>query len=94
VIRSFRSKALRRYWQRNDRRGIRPDWLPKIAALLSLLDQIGRPEEVGGLGAGFHSLKGDQAGRYALTVSRTWRLTFGWDGEDVIDVDLEDYHGD
>src|SRR5204862_4956571 len=30
---------------------------------------------------------------YATTVSRNWRMTFGWDGEDAVDVDLEDYHG-
>jgi hypothetical protein len=28
-----------------------------------------------------------------MTVSRNWRLTFGWEGEDAVDVDLEDYHG-
>jgi proteic killer suppression protein len=45
------------------------------------------------IGAGFHALRGDQKGRYAMTVSRNWRPTFGWDGEDAIDIDLEDYHG-
>ena len=43
--------------------------------------------------AGFHALRGDLKGRYAMIVSRNWRLTFGWDGEDAIEVDLEDYHG-
>jgi len=45
------------------------------------------------IGAGFHALRGDFKGRYAMAVSRNWRLTFGWDGEDAIEVDLEDYHG-
>jgi len=27
-----------------------------------------------------------------VTVSGNWRLTFKMEGEDVIDVDLEDYH--
>ena len=42
---------------------------------------------------GFHALTGDKAGRYAITVSRNWRITFAFDGQDAIDVDLEDYHG-
>ena len=42
---------------------------------------------------GFHGLTGDQAGRLSITVSRNWRITFGFDGEDAVDVDLEDYHG-
>ncbi|WP_407519349.1 type II toxin-antitoxin system RelE/ParE family toxin [Methylobacterium oryzisoli] len=38
-------------------------------------------------------MTGDRAGRYAVTVSRNWRLTFAFDGRDAVDVDLEDYHG-
>jgi proteic killer suppression protein len=40
----------------------------------------------------FHDLKGPAKGRYAVDASGNWRITFGWDGEDAIDVDLEDYH--
>lgn len=42
---------------------------------------------------GFHPLTGDLAGRYAITVSRNWRLTFTFEGPDAAEVDLEDYHG-
>lgn len=41
---------------------------------------------------GFHALRGDMAGRCAITVFRNWRLTFGFDGDDAGEVDLEDYH--
>jgi len=40
----------------------------------------------------WHPLKGAQKGRYACDVSGNERLTFGFDGKDAIDVDLEDYH--
>ena len=43
----------------------------------------------------FHSLVRDddgEAGRYAVTASGNWRITFGWTDGDAIDVDLEDYH--
>lgn len=40
-----------------------------------------------------HPLKGDRAGTDAVTVSRNWRITFGWDDGNAIDVELEDYHG-
>ena len=43
-------------------------------------------------GLGFHRLKGNRVGTYAVSVRGNWRLTFGWDGEDAIDVILEDYH--
>ena len=32
----------------------------------------------------------DEKGRYALDASGNWRITFRWDGEDAIEVDLED----
>ena len=40
----------------------------------------------------FYPLKGARAGEYAVSVSGNWRLTFRFDGEDAIDVNLEDYH--
>jgi proteic killer suppression protein len=35
---------------------------------------------------------GRDKGRYAVTASGNWRVTFGWSDGDAIDVDLEDYH--
>ena len=93
MIRSFRSKALRRFWIRNDSSGIRPDWLTKVTRLLNRLDLALQPEDLDAPGSGFHSLSGDMKGRFALTVSRNWRITFAFDGQDAIEVDLEDYHG-
>jgi toxin HigB-1 len=40
----------------------------------------------------FHGLKGEMRGRYAVSVSGNWRITFRMDGEDALEVDLEDYH--
>jgi proteic killer suppression protein len=93
MIVSFRSRALRRYWTKGDESGLRPDWRGRIRRQLLVLEQAHRPEEADLPGWGFHTLRGDQAGRYALLVSRNWRLTFGWDGQDAVEVDLEDYHG-
>lgn len=42
---------------------------------------------------GFHALKGDRAGRFAMTVTRNHRLTFSKvDEQTIADLDLEDYH--
>ena len=43
-------------------------------------------------GFDFHQLKGRRKGTYAVSVSGNWRLTFRFDGEHAVDVDLEDYH--
>jgi toxin HigB-1 len=93
MIRNFRHRGLQRFWTRTDAAGLRPDWIAKIDRLLDALDVARTPADMAIPGSGFHALRGNLKGRYAVTVSRNWRLTFGWDDEDAIDVDLEDYHG-
>jgi antitoxin HigA-1 len=85
MIRSFRHRGLQRYWTRSDSAGLRPDWVPKIERLLDALDLARRPQDLSIPGTGFHALRGNLKGRYAMTVSKNWRLTFAWDGEDAID---------
>ena len=40
----------------------------------------------------FHPLSGDLADHWSVWVNGNWRLTFGFDGEDPILVDYQDYH--
>ena len=40
----------------------------------------------------FHALKGREKSRFSVWVSGNYRITFAFDGEDAIEVDLEDYH--
>jgi proteic killer suppression protein len=56
------------------------------------LDTARTPEEMNAPGLRFHGLKGQDKGRYAVDASGNWRITFGWDGNDAIEADLEDYH--
>ena len=50
-----------------------------------------KPEDMNLPGFGFHGLQGKPK-RYAVTASANYRMTFGWEGEDAVAVDLEDYH--
>jgi proteic killer suppression protein len=91
VIRSFRSKALHRLWNDDDPRGIRPDQLARVRRVLAQLDAATIPEELNFPGYRFHALHG-QPVRYSVTVTRNWRITFEWQGEDAVRVEYEDYH--
>jgi proteic killer suppression protein len=91
VIRSFRSKALTRLWNENDPRGIRPDQLDRVRRVLRKLDAATMPADLNLPGYRFHPLQ-RRTRRYSVTITRTWRITFEWDGEDAVRVDYEDYH--
>ncbi len=90
--RTFKHKGLERFFSKGDYRGIPAQYAARIERLLDRLDAAVKPEDLDLPGYRFHSLKGDRRGAYAVSVSGNWRLTFRFDGEDAIDIDLEDYH--
>jgi proteic killer suppression protein len=92
MILSFRNRALRRFWERDDASKLPPDRLARIAMILDRLDSAVKPEDMSLPGLDFHKLSGSSKGRYAVSVSANWRITFGWLEQDAVDVDFEDYH--
>ena len=42
-------------------------------------------------GLRFHGLQGKPR-RWSVRVTGNCRITFGWSGENALDVDFEDYH--
>ncbi len=92
MIVSFRSRALQRFWERNDASKLPPDRIKRITMILDRLEAAVRPGDMNLPGLGFHQLSGSSKGRYAVSVSANWRIAFGWHQEDAIQVDFEDYH--
>jgi proteic killer suppression protein len=91
---SFRHKGLRRLYADADRRGVRADLVTKIELVMHAIEQAERIEQVGRFpGWKLHPLKGDKLGRWSVWITGNYRLTFGVEGEEVRDLDLEDYHG-
>jgi proteic killer suppression protein len=93
LIGSFRHKGLRRLYEDDDRSGLPAVAVGKIKAILAALEFGADLSQVATLpGWRLHSLKGDRRGRYAITVTRNWRITFRMRGNVVTEVDFEDYH--
>ncbi len=92
MIRSFRHKGLERLFTAGAARGIPAAHLARILRMLDRLDAAIRPGDMNVPGWRFHPLRGTQKGRWAIDVSGNLRLTFAFDGEDAINIDLEDYH--
>jgi proteic killer suppression protein len=92
MIRSFRDKALERFFGTGDGRRLSVQNTRRIANILRALDDASRPEDMNLPGFRFHALTGREKGRYAVNASGNWRITFGWTKGDATDVNLEDYH--
>ena len=60
--------------------------------ILVSLDAATEPSDLNIPGLGFHQLSGDQRGRYAVSVTGNWRITFDLVNGEICNLDLEDYH--
>ncbi|MGH7856791.1 MAG: type II toxin-antitoxin system RelE/ParE family toxin [Candidatus Binatia bacterium] len=92
MIRGFRHKGLGRFFASGSAAGIQPAHAARLRLILAVLNAATRPSDVGLPGLRLHPLKGDQRGRWAVSVTGNWRLTFSFTGKDADEVDYEDYH--
>lgn len=81
-----------RFFATGDGRRVSVQNTKRIANILRALDDASRPEDMNLPGFRFHARVGRDKGRYAVSASGNWRITFGWIEGDAVDVDLEDYH--
>jgi len=92
MIRGFKHRGLKRLYERDDRRGMRPDFADTIQEILTVLDEAAVPQELDLPGYHLHPLKGDLKGFWSVTVRANWRIIFRFEGADAFDVELIDYH--
>ena len=92
MIKSFRHKGIERYFLTGSKAGIQPRHAIRLLIQLTLLNLAESPEKMNVAGWNWHPLKGELAGLFAVSVNGNWRLTFGFEGENAILVDYQDYH--
>lgn len=92
VIRSYRHKGLKQLAETGSKAGIQPKHTARLRKLLTALDVASQPQDMNAPGNDLHRLKGHLADHWSVRVDGNWRLTFAFDGEDVILVDYQDYH--
>jgi len=92
MIRTFKHAGLKRYFETGKAKGIPADMAKRIQTRLNVLNRARELRDLNLPGFGFHALKGDRKGEYALTVTGNYRLTFRFENSDVRDLNLEDYH--
>ena len=92
MIKSWKHKGLRIFFQSGITSGIQAKHQTKLKIILQLLDASTQPEDMDLPGMRFHPLKGDLKYFYSVTVNANWRVIFPFDGKDAILVDYLDYH--
>ena len=92
MIKSFRHKGIKRFFETGSRAGIQVVHAGRLRRQLEALNRASRPEDMNIPGWRCHALKGEFTGHWSIWVSGNWRLTFTFaDGEAIL-VDYRDYH--
>ena len=92
-VRSFAHKGLRRLYEDNASKGLGADTVSKLRKMLAFLDAMQDPDELRALPTWkAHMLTGDRKGTWSLHLTRNWRMTFRIEDDEIIDINLEDYH--
>jgi proteic killer suppression protein len=92
VIQSYSHKGLQQFAQTGSKAGIRPEHAARLRNLLTALDAASAAVDMSAPAYRLHALHGSLEGHWSVWVSGNWRLTFTFDGTDVVLVDCLDYH--
>ena len=92
MITSFKHRGLKRFFESGTERGIRADQVQRVRLVLGRLSVSRSAADMNLPGLFLHELSGKRKGTWSVRVSGNWRITFAFDGQDAVNVDLKDYH--
>jgi proteic killer suppression protein len=92
VITGFKHKGLEKFFTKGIKSGIQAKHAERLRLILGRLNASTCPRDMNLPGLNLHELNGDRKGTRSVKVSGNWRVTFKFAGEDITDVDYEDYH--
>lgn len=92
VIKSFRHKGLRALYETGSAADVQPNHAKRLRMQLAALESAQAIDDMDIPGFRLHPLKGELAGRWAITVNGNWRVTFEFRDGNAYVLDYEDYH--
>ncbi len=92
MIKSFRHKGLKIFFESGSKAGIQPHHAKKLQILLTALNQAKDEKDMNAPSWDLHPLVGEFYQHWSVSVNGNWRITFKFDGRDVEWVDYQDYH--
>ena len=93
MIKTFRHKGLKAFFDKGSMAGIQAAHAAKLAAMLRRLNETTDSQGMNLPGWKLHPLKGRELkGHFSVWVNGNWRITFTFEGTDAVLVDYQDYH--
>ncbi|MFZ4657391.1 MAG: type II toxin-antitoxin system RelE/ParE family toxin [Caldilineaceae bacterium] len=92
MIKSFKHKGLRRFFETGSLAGIQASHANRLRIQLAALDTAQTIDDMDVPGFRLHPLKGDRTGLWSITVNGNWRVTFEFIEGHAHIVNYEDYH--
>jgi proteic killer suppression protein len=92
VIKSFRHAGIEKFFLTGSKAGIQPNHAVRLSVQLFQLNRARSARDMDAPGWGLHALRGDLKNHWSVKVNGNWRLTFAFEGENVVLVDYQDYH--
>lgn len=92
MIKSFKHKGLKKFFETGSTAGIDAKQAQKIAVRLEVLNRAIDIDDINIPGFFLHPLTGSRKGIWSITVTGNWRITFELSDGDVYIVNYEDYH--
>ena len=92
MIKSFRYKGLKLFFENGSKAGINAAHAAKLARQLSRLNVANGDSDMNVPGWGLHALQGNLQNHWSISVNGNWRMTFTFEGTDAVLVDYQDYH--
>jgi proteic killer suppression protein len=92
MILRFRHRGLERLHRRGDTSGVSAQHVKRLRVMLAALETALVPSDMALPGARLHPLHGDREGQWSVTISGNWRVVFEFEGQNVTNIDLVDYH--
>ena len=92
MIKSFKHKGLKKYFQTGSISGIQVKHQRKLRMQLTAIDTAQEIDDINLPGFKLHPLKGNRDGIWSITVNGNWRITFEFIDGNAYILNYEDYH--
>lgn len=92
MIKSFRHKGLRQFYETGGVKGIQVAHRKRLRLQLAALDTATTIKDMDVPGFRLHRLKGRRKIQWSISVNGNWRVTFDFEDGNAYIVDYEDYH--